>query len=233
MVGLARGLDVARGHRRARSLVRREDVLELRPVDERLVELRVLARRVAEHVFHAGGDAAARRSTAPPVPSTILIAFDARLRVRDRHQRFEDRLRGAERDAGGRHSLQESCAARSIARQVARDELSHLDLPAVVRGGEVVRHGRDLVLGPERAAPDHAEERAFPARAGPGAGPCHMPGAWHWKHLSRRTSLPGASGKPTAAGGLPRCASAGADALSSAIRINERNIVVFTDALEH
>jgi hypothetical protein len=29
---------------------------QLRPVDQRLVELRVLARRIAEHVFHARGD---------------------------------------------------------------------------------------------------------------------------------------------------------------------------------
>ena len=36
--------------------MRGEDVFELRPVDERLVELRVLARRIAEHVFHARGD---------------------------------------------------------------------------------------------------------------------------------------------------------------------------------
>ncbi|HZE46969.1 MAG TPA: hypothetical protein VE087_08830, partial [Xanthobacteraceae bacterium] len=53
---LAGGLHVARGHRGARTLVRREDVLELRAVDERLVELRVLARRVAEYVFDARGD---------------------------------------------------------------------------------------------------------------------------------------------------------------------------------
>ena len=53
---LAGGLHVARGHGRTRTLVRREDVLELRPVDERLVEMRVLARRVAEDVFDARGD---------------------------------------------------------------------------------------------------------------------------------------------------------------------------------
>src|SRR5262245_49872051 len=59
-----------------------------------------------------------------------------------------------------------------------------------------------------------------------------MPGVWHWKHFSSSTSLPGASGKPTAAAGLPRCASAGV-ALSSAIRTSERYIVVFAKALEH
>ena len=53
---LARRLDVARRHGGAGPLMRREDVFELRPVDERLVELRILAGRIAEHVFHAAGD---------------------------------------------------------------------------------------------------------------------------------------------------------------------------------
>ena len=54
--GLTGGFHVAGGHRGARSLVRREDVLELRPIDERLVEVRVLACRVAEDVFDARGN---------------------------------------------------------------------------------------------------------------------------------------------------------------------------------
>src|ERR1044071_2830787 len=60
-----------------------------------------------------------------------------------------------------------------------------------------------------------------------------MLGVWHWKHFSSSTSLPGASGKPTAATGLPRCASAGAAALSSAIRTRERYIVVFGESRQH
>ena len=54
--GLARGLDVARRHGGARPLVGGQHVFELRPVDQRLVELGILARRIAEHVFHAAGD---------------------------------------------------------------------------------------------------------------------------------------------------------------------------------
>src|SRR5262249_56475579 len=54
--GLARGLDVARGHRSAGPFMWREDVFELRPVDERLVELRILACGIAEHVFHPARD---------------------------------------------------------------------------------------------------------------------------------------------------------------------------------
>src|SRR5882672_3359659 len=37
-------------------------------------------------------------------------------------------------------------------------------LPSV-RGGEVVGHGPDFVLGPQCAAPDHAVEHALPASA--------------------------------------------------------------------
>ena len=54
--GLARSLDVARSHGGAGPLVRGEDVFELRPVDERLVELRILARGIAEDVFHSAAD---------------------------------------------------------------------------------------------------------------------------------------------------------------------------------
>ncbi len=54
--GLARRLDVTGCHGSARPFVGREDVFELRPVDERLVELGVFARGIAEHVFHAAGD---------------------------------------------------------------------------------------------------------------------------------------------------------------------------------
>src|SRR6185503_20298350 len=54
-------------------------------------------------------------------------------------------------------------AARSNAKGSARPALS-LGLPRVHRA-EVVRHLLDLVLGPQRAAPDHAVERALPAAA--------------------------------------------------------------------
>ena len=54
--GLTGGFHVACGHRGAGSLVRREDVLELRPIDERFVEMRILACRVAEDVFDARGN---------------------------------------------------------------------------------------------------------------------------------------------------------------------------------
>src|SRR6266850_5261443 len=59
-----------------------------------------------------------------------------------------------------------------------------------------------------------------------------MPGVWRWKHFASSTSFPGASGKPMATGGFC-CASAVDDALSSAIRIEERNEVIFADALKN
>src|SRR2546430_953793 len=61
-----------------------------------------------------------------------------------------------------------------------------------------------------------------------------MPALWHWKHLASSVSLPGASGNPGAFG--LSCAHAGRDrsnALSRANRmLDERNKVVFTDALQ-
>ena len=54
--GLAGGLDVAGRHGGAGPFVRGEDVFELRPVDQCLVELGILARRIAKNVFHARGD---------------------------------------------------------------------------------------------------------------------------------------------------------------------------------
>src|SRR5216117_2818747 len=62
-----------------------------------------------------------------------------------------------------------------------------------------------------------------------------MPALWHWKHLASSVSLPGASGNPGAFG--LSCAHAARDrsnAPSSANRmLDERNKVVFTDALQH
>src|SRR2546425_7145557 len=62
-----------------------------------------------------------------------------------------------------------------------------------------------------------------------------MPALWHWKHLASSVSLPGASGNPGACG-FCCCASAARDrsnALSRANRmLDERNKVVFTDALQ-
>ena len=76
---LARRLDVAGGHGGAGSFMRREDVFELRAVDQRLVERRILARGIAEHVFHAGGDelvgkgrAAGALERTGPMPATRL-----------------------------------------------------------------------------------------------------------------------------------------------------------------
>src|SRR5712691_6150917 len=62
-----------------------------------------------------------------------------------------------------------------------------------------------------------------------------MPALWHWKHLASSVSLPGASGNPGACS-FCCCANAARDrsnAPSSASRtLDERNKVVFTDALQ-
>ena len=106
--------------------MRREDVFELRPVDERLVELRVLARRVAEDIFHTRGHelfGEAFAAAALDDLEAFLHAFRA-LRMRDRHERVEDRTRRRGREAGGGEPLEEG-APRDRVRQVTRDELSH------------------------------------------------------------------------------------------------------------
>src|SRR3954468_2673556 len=54
------------------------------------------------------------------------------------------------------------CGARSIAKENGRRALSWL-LP--VSGAEVIGHLSYLVLRPQRAAADHAIERAFPGAA--------------------------------------------------------------------
>src|SRR5256885_6379883 len=51
------------------------------------------------------------------------------------------------------------CGARSIATESARPALSLLP---PVRIAEVIGHLANLVLSPQRPAPDHAEERALP-----------------------------------------------------------------------
>src|SRR5438094_2157925 len=62
-----------------------------------------------------------------------------------------------------------------------------------------------------------------------------MPALWHWKHLASSVSLPGASGNPGAFG--LSCAHAGRDRSNAPSRANrtldERNKIVFTDALQH
>src|SRR6266850_1251116 len=57
--------------------------------------------------------------------------------------------------------LSGSCAARSSSTGTARPALS-LRPPSVHRA-EIVGHGLDLLLGPQRAASDHAIEHALPA----------------------------------------------------------------------
>src|SRR5207302_140105 len=100
---LAGGLHVARGHGGPWTLVRREDVLELRAVDERLVEMRVLARRVAEDVPDARGDELLRKA----LRAGSLDELDSirALCVSRGHERFEDRLSRGERDPGGGQPL--------------------------------------------------------------------------------------------------------------------------------
>ena len=127
---LARRLDIARGHRGARPLVRREDVFELRSIDQRLIEMRVLARRVAEHVLDAGGDQLLGKALRAGAFDHLEGAAARRLRLRRRHQRFDDVLRGAERDAGGGQSFEEG-AARDRLRQETRGQISHCLLPLI------------------------------------------------------------------------------------------------------
>src|SRR5207247_676620 len=99
----------------------------LRPVDERLVEMRVLARRVAEDVLDARGDELLGEALgAGPLDEPDSIRA---LRASRGHERFEDRLCRGKREAGGGQSLQEA-APRDRARQVPRDQLSHCGLLA-------------------------------------------------------------------------------------------------------
>src|ERR1700752_4168888 len=62
-----------------------------------------------------------------------------------------------------------------------------------------------------------------------------MPALWHWKHLASSVSLPGASGNPGAFG--LSCAHAGRGRSNAPSRANktqnERQKIVFTDALQH
>ena len=149
--GLARSLDVARGHRGAGPFVRREDVFELRPVDERLVELRILAGGIAEHILHAAGDeligeggaagalerldagdhrrggSARRRRRCGRGRSRVRLRTGA-LRVADRRHRGQDRLGGGRGQAGLGQAADET-APRYRVRQVLRNQLSHRSLP--------------------------------------------------------------------------------------------------------
>ena len=148
---LARGFDVARGHGSAGTLVGGEDVFELRPVDERLVELRILARGIAEHVFHATGDELLGKTGA--AGALKRLGADGRGRcglgcrgrcrscggcggglragafgIADRGHRGEHRLRGS----GGQSRLAQAAdesAPRHGVRQILGNQLSHCLLP--------------------------------------------------------------------------------------------------------
>ncbi len=131
--GLAGGLDVARRHRGAGTLVRRQDVFELRAIDERLVELRVLARRIAEHILHARRDQLLGEGGAA-VALKSLHRSGRRwggLRQRDRTHRAQHRL-------GGRHGQARlgqaghEIAARYALRQIFHHQVSHARLPGLV-----------------------------------------------------------------------------------------------------
>ena len=151
--GLARRLDVAGRHRGAGSFMRREDVFELRPVDERFVELRILAGGIAEHIFDAAGDELIGEGGAAGALERLHAGDDRRggsarrrrgrgcrrrrrrvglrtgaLRVADRCHRGQDRLSGGCRQAGLGQAADEP-TPRYRMRQVLRDQLSHRSLP--------------------------------------------------------------------------------------------------------
>src|SRR6267378_3556507 len=119
---LAGSLHVARGHGGARTLVRREDVLELRAVDERLVEMRVLARRVAEDVPDPRGDELLREALR--AGSFDELDSIRALCASRGHERLENGSGRREREARGGKSL-EKTASRDRARQELRHQLSH------------------------------------------------------------------------------------------------------------
>src|SRR5205085_7420410 len=89
-------------------------------------EMRVLARGIAEHVFHARGDELLGEALAAGSFDHLEARLRALggLRVRHRDQRIEHRLRGGRREARARESLEERPPRNRIA-EVPRDELSH------------------------------------------------------------------------------------------------------------
>src|SRR5215467_5048613 len=149
--GFARGFDVARSHGGAGSLVRSEDVFELWPVDERLVELRILARGIAEDVFHPAADELFGKGGT----TGALKRLDANDRSRGRRGRrwrgggrswpglrtgalrvdgTHRRNRGEHRLGGGRGQTgfgqaADEPAPRNSLRQISGNQLSHCSLP--------------------------------------------------------------------------------------------------------
>src|SRR5262249_34684587 len=154
-----RGLDVARSHGCAGPLVRGEDVFELRPIDERLVELRILARRIAEDVFHPatdelfgkGGTAGALKrlgaSDGGRGPRRRRWCGNGRSRAGLRTRAL--RIAGTHRRNGGEHRLgggrrqtsfgqtADETATRNSLRQISGTQLSHCSLLWIRGGGAI------------------------------------------------------------------------------------------------
>ena len=191
---LARRLDVAGGHRRAGTFVRRQDVFELGPVDERVIERRVLAGGIAEHVFHAGGDELVgegraagalyrpdRRRWSPVRRSRARRPQRRRtgrrrrrragLRDADGADRRQHALRGGHGDAGLGEGADELAAGHFLV-QIFDDQLAHLGLPVNVSSFE----SRDRPI-----AGAHLTVTAWLARA-----------AWRWARNRCRDSRPSA-----------------------------------------
>ena len=132
---LSGGLHVAGRHRGARALVRRQDVLELRTIQERVVEVRVLAGRIAEDVLDARGDELLGERLATGTLKQLdgfrrdrrctgCLAPRLRSGQGDRADRVEDRVRGGGGHAGS-HQAAHEIAPRYPVRQQLRDQVSH------------------------------------------------------------------------------------------------------------
>ena len=163
--------------------MRREDVLELRPIDERLVEVRVLAGGVAEDVLDARGDellgevlAARAREDANGLGRDRRLPGACAIAVTDSRIEFAAAVVtpvATRRRTKSRREmpLVRSCATRflmtfSLARLTASAPYGRrLISLRSSRLRQEVGHGVDLVLGPERAAADHPVEHALPRLA--------------------------------------------------------------------
>ena len=125
---LARCFHIARSHRRARPLVRREYVFELGPVHQRFVELRILARGIAEYVFHAGGHQLLGHTGAARALKSFYAAerpgHTCLLRMCNRYQRLQHGFRRRRGDTSGGESLQK-ITPRYRVRQKTCNQFSH------------------------------------------------------------------------------------------------------------
>ncbi len=123
---LAGGFDVAGRHRGAGTFMRREDVLQLRPVHERFIELGILARRIAEDVLHAGRDELlGKRLAARALEHLHGVGRDRGARgLRERVHRLQDGRRGSHGDAA-RNEAAHEITPRDAVGQKLRDELFH------------------------------------------------------------------------------------------------------------